>query len=137
MSVIRSESTLMGRTTRLVGTGAADDRSLVFQRQTEAARGWGTVIDQLLLWWENPAWAGDDEGFVAPARSATELALQLAQTWRDQGVVAPLRVIPDGEGGIAFERREGPCFTSLRIALDGLVELLNFENSRLVSREQL
>ena len=31
MSLIQSESTLMGRTTRLVGTGAADDRSLVFQ----------------------------------------------------------------------------------------------------------
>ena len=135
MSVASMETTLMGRITRYVGTGAASDRSLVSPRRY--GRGWDAMISQLLQWSDDPAEAGDDDGFDPPSYTAIGQALELARAWRDAEMVPPLRVLPDGEGGIAFERREGPSFKSLRVSADGTVELLAFENSRLISHDQL
>lgn len=131
MSVITSGSTLMRQVERHVPTGAAHDRSLTnFDRH-----GWDNAVNRLLLWWQDPARAGDDDGFVPPSRVAVDVAIQVATALRDNRRPPPLRVIPDGEGGVAFERRGGHIFESLRVAADGEKELLVFENSRLVLRE--
>ena len=132
MSAVRLESTLLRRVERHVETSAASNRSLV----SGARGGWESAIDSLLAWWEDPARAGDEDGFVGPSREIIQVALQLASVCRANFLSPPLRVVPDGEGGIAFERRAGHEFESLRVAADGRVELLVFENSRLVHREQ-
>ena len=53
---------------------------------------------------------------------------------RDAGCAAPFCVVPDGEGGIAFERRSGDFFHSLEILADGWIELSTFKNCRLQSK---
>ena len=131
MSVISSDGTLIIRVERHVKTGATTDRALVSAVRT----GWDTTIDRLLAWWEEPSLAGDDDGFEPPSRESIHVALQLARAYRDNFLSPPLRVVPDGEGGVAFERRSGNLFESLRVAADGRAELLAFENSRLVLRE--
>ena len=56
---------------------------------------------------------------------------------RDAGWAAPLRVVPDGDGGIAFEHRAGECFESLELTADGQVELIRFLKSKVMQRQQL
>lgn len=129
MSVVTSESTLIRRVEPYLKTGTARDRSLV-----SAHPNWGTCIDRLLAWWENPESAGDEDGFLPPSRDAIHAALQLARVYRDF-LPPPMRVAPDGEGGLAFERRAENVFESLRVAADGRAELLAFEDSRLVLRQ--
>ena len=49
-------------------------------------------------------------------------------------MAAPLRVVPDGEGGISFERRDEIRFQSLDVLQDGSIELHTFRDCRLVSK---
>ena len=57
---------------------------------------------------------------------------------RDHGVAAPLRIAPDGEGGIVFEwTHNPPYYHFLAIRLDGKTELSVFHDSKLVAREAI
>ena len=64
-------------------------------------------------------------------------ACRFAEAVRDLGWPPPLRVVPTGDGGISFERREGSVSQSIEIAPDGSIEMITIVASRLVHRQRL
>ena len=98
---------------------------------------WNRFIDTCLIEWGRDTTALEDEDFVPPSREIIGLAYDVAMFFLNKGVVPPTRVVPDGEGGISFERTEGELSVSLNINADKSVELLTFDNCRLRERCRL
>lgn len=125
---------------RLVKTGIDELTSDAIHRAGAANRDrWEDFIDSpLVVWGKDPSCLQDDEeGIIAPTREAVNRACVLAIKMRDQDAPPPTRVVPDGEGGISFERRLGDVFQSMDVSGDGSVELVTFHDCRLVSRIRL
>ncbi len=99
--------------------------------------GWKQVIDDQLIEWGKDPSRLEDDGIEPPSGAIIGLACDLVRTMRDKGLPPPLRVVPDGDGGIAFEWKNGPVFQTIEIEEDGSIELITFENSRLVSRQRI
>lgn len=103
--------------------------------------GWQTAIDDRLVEWGKDLRALEDEDIVPPSLQIIDLACRLAMEMRDDDYASPLRVVPNGEGGIVFESwpiqveegiEEGHV---IEINSDGSIELIVFANSQVVSRE--
>ncbi|HEX7379782.1 MAG TPA: hypothetical protein VF278_21840 [Pirellulales bacterium] len=113
------------------------------QAQTEAAdepttaQAWAPFInEQLAAWTLNPGQFADDD--VVPPNAATiACASATAISLRDQGAPAPTRIVPTGDGGIAFQYDSDPEFISIEVEPEGRVELLVFVNGRLTHRAEL
>ena len=104
------------------------------QKRREA---WDSIIDRYLVEWGRDASALEDEGFIPPGLEVVNLACQVAMEFRDEGLPPPIRVAPDGEGGLAFERVDGKVSESLNIYADQTIELLTFDDCRLSGRHRL
>ena len=94
---------------------------------------WKTAIDRLLDWRKDTSQL-IDEDMLPPTPDIIDIACTLAAKLRDEGQPGPMCVVPDGEGGIVFERRDGFRFQTFSVEADGRVELISFENSRLTER---
>jgi hypothetical protein len=119
-------------------TGATDyiERGLNARRKSHEIA-WRQLIDHPLIdWWKDPEQLNDD-GMVAPSRERIEQAIDIAMGFCDSGDAAPVRVVPDGYGGIVFEFRAGLNAASLRISDSGDVEFVVFESDALVSRRKV
>ena len=120
-----------------VETGAADDRILIDREHDGNRTAWQDLIDgKLIEWGRNPD-ALEDDGIRPPSATIIKLACQVATILRDEEWPPPLRVIPNGDGGIVFERREGQLFVTIEIDEDGSIEYAAFVNCRLVSQHRL
>lgn len=104
------------------------------QRNREA---WDGFIDTDLVEWGRNPQEMEDEDFDPPNAEVVYLACRVAMSLRDEGIDPPTRVVPDGEGGISFERVEGEFSASLNIYADGTSELLTFDDCRLRGRRRL
>ena len=135
MSIMEAHPELGWRIAQAEPTTAAADEGLASRTPNREYRfGWETIIDQYLVEWGRDPSVLMDEDFVPPSIAIIHKACQVARGLRDDGAPPPLRVVPDGEGGISFERRAGSCFQSLNILEDGSIEILTFEDSKLVCR---
>ena len=139
MTVIQSNDTLSGEyCLPKSSTAAATDQELASRGdRQEWLDEWDRFIDRYLV-----EWGKDPEGcveaeYAPPSATAIDVACRLAQEFRDKGKAPPLRVLPDGEGGISFERREGKTVELLNVEADGGAELLCFEDCKLRSRQVL
>jgi hypothetical protein len=139
MTLIKERATLTERLREEHSTRGADVIAFAttqsdLQRSRED---WQNVIDkQLIEWGQDPDQLQDD-GLTAPSRDIIGLACQLAVMYRDSGMPSPLRAVPNGSGGIVFERKDGATFETLEIRADGSVEVAAFKNSRLRYRRRL
>jgi hypothetical protein len=88
----------------------------------------------LLLAWHNEPDYLVDEDVLPPTRQIIYKAYRLAMALRDNRSPGPLRVVPDGDGGIVFERQEGAVFETISVESTGRVEVMSFEGSRLTAR---
>jgi hypothetical protein len=116
-------------------TGAAADSlaSEVLLREESKSR-WQDVIDKKLIeWGRNPQQVAEDD-LIPPTARATNAAVGIAVKMRDQGFLPPLRVVPDGDGGIVLERWEGAASESIEICHDGSAEFVQCRNHRVVQR---
>ncbi|MCO6043300.1 hypothetical protein NG895_05220 [Aeoliella sp. ICT_H6.2] len=96
---------------------------------------WQIAIEQTLdLWLKNPD-ALEDDGIDAPDATTIRLAFDYAETLRDRGLLPPTCIVPDGSGGIVFERRQGNESEVVHIWDDGSVEFQQFDGAKLVCRE--
>ncbi len=103
----------------------------------EDRQAWQNVIDGPLKTWElDPASIQEDD-FEPPRLDLLPMVVEVALSLRDHGVEPPLRVVPNGEGGVVFEGRTTPFFWSVEVEKTGLLSLSLFRNHRLVSRHQL
>ena len=111
------------------------DETVLLSEKFQNRVGWQKVIDDQLIEWGKDPSQFEDDGIEVPSGESIRRAYDVARRMHDAGVPPPLRVVPDGDGGITFERQDGPVFQTIEIADDGSVEGIVFENSRLVSRQ--
>jgi hypothetical protein len=123
--------------------GPTRDEDLQSARSAPAKRDWNAVIDNCLIEWgrdtDGSCFRDEEEDFVPPTPHALHLAAcRVAPTMRDAGLPAPLHVVPDGNGGLSFEfePQDRTWFASLDIGGEGSVELLVFDEGRLIFRER-
>ncbi len=119
---------------RYVALDRGDDQGLAtLAREREVdIEAWNRFIDFDLVEWGCDSSSLEDDDFVPPSQQTIDLAVKFARAWRDGGEPAPLRVLPDGDFGIAFEWRWGDLFQSLHLDGDGSAELDTFYDCRLV-----
>lgn len=112
------------------------DQSLAsrFRDRAASTDGWQQVIDEYLTPWILDPTSLEEEDLEPPSLEILRLACRVARYLRDENWVPPLRVVPDGEGGVAFEFRDGSCFYTLNVFPNRLGELITFDGCRLVSR---
>lgn len=99
----------------LVLTEVADDRSLATAARSreENRSGRQHVIDRHLVEWGGTEANLGDADLVPPTRQAIDLARRLGMLFRDRGTPPPMRVVPNGDGGICFERWHGERFQTI------------------------
>jgi hypothetical protein len=101
-------------------------------------REWDKMMDDKLLSWFGPhVDERDEDGLEWPSRASLASAYNLAKALRGSGAPAPSGVVPNGEGGVAFEWRQGKLFASLEVKKNAPPEIMVFEGSRLLHREAL
>ena len=105
--------------------------------QRAARERWQDVIDRKLIEWGRSPSPIEDMGVDPPTKETIQRAIRLAETLRDEGVPAPESVVPDPNGGIVFERREGNLAEVYHFWDDGTIEYQRFEGTRLVERRTL
>ena len=133
-----SAAVLSGERTPVFATASVRHGELADKEQAERTRqAWQKLIDHTLVEWGKDASSLEDEEFVPPSLEVVDLACEIAMGLRDDGAEPPTRVVPDGEGGIAFERVEGAFSESLNVYADRAVEFLGFDDCRLICRRRL
>ena len=126
--------------TAAAGEGMLTSRQLYEERRAweyENRRAWEHVIDRQLIEWGKDPGRLECDDLRAPTAASIQTACEIAGFMRDEAEPPPLRVIPDGEGGIVFERAEGRAFVTVEIDEDGSVEICRFVDSRLQFRERV
>lgn len=123
------------------GNGAPASAAPVNSNSTnEARKAWQRLIDEKLIeWGRHPEQIEDEDGYKAPAAEILAQATRLVAYCRDHGVRPPLRMAPDGEGGIIFDWKNSdpPLHVIAQIHPDGVMETLEFLDSNLVSRKRI
>ncbi|HUY31724.1 MAG TPA: hypothetical protein VMV69_03015 [Pirellulales bacterium] len=121
---------------RLADGHASDDNDR--RNGAEALRAvWRSMIEETLNAWQRNPGELDDDGVRPPATDTIELARRLARRLCERGSPAPTGIVPNGSGGITFERHHGLSLETFRILADHSIELLVFEDCRLVSRRPI
>ena len=112
--------------------------SMIDARHEEARReAWQRLIDAKLLQWLRDPSQLEDDGTDAPTPTIVRLSLDLAERFREEGLPAPDSIVPDPNGGIVFERREGDVSEVLHVWDDGLAEYMRFHGTQLAERQPL
>jgi len=114
VTAILEKATLMASLPQVIHTATASDSAL------------GSVPAML-----------EDEDFIVPSSNSIRLGCKVARRLKEEGAQAPLRVVPDGEGGISFEWRQKNVYFELRVQSDGTGEWLEFKGGKLVGRGAL
>ena len=126
-----------------INTDAAHDEALASTQDLastqnqERQRAWSQVIDDKLIEWGSHPEILEDKDFVPPTAKSLARAADIAMFFRDDVAPLPTGVVPDGDGGLTFERQSGTLFESLNIYEDGSVEILVFEDGRLRDRKKV
>jgi len=108
-----------------------------FLHDQESRGKWQELIDHKLIeWGRNPS-QFDDEGVEPPSGEIVRRAIEIAKQFRHDGLTPPDSIVPDPNGGIVFERREGDVAEVFHIWDDGTVEYRCFQGARLVERRTL
>ncbi len=118
--------------------GAEKSNVFFFQGNLDAIveAEWRAILTQLRVWMENPS-ATEDEGTRPLSLKSLSQAAVRAVQLRDDSWVPPTRLVPDGDGGVAFEWREGTSLRLLTIGVSGLEVLREFRQARLVLKREL
>jgi len=106
------------------------------ERDPELRAAWQELADNSLLEWQRDPSQLDEEGTTTPSIETIQRAIRLASDLDGRGVPAPIRIVPDVQGGIVFEFEWGQLFESLHIQPAGNVEHRRFYRNRLVWRDQ-
>lgn len=133
MPVAESFSTARITPDAVVPTHAANNLFLsVPGRRTETA--WQLILDRFIDWGRSPGEI-DEDGWESPSLAALEAAYKLLGRLRDQDAPPPRAVVPNGEGGIIFERGTALEAEAFEIDASGSAEYRRFVGDRLLHRQ--
>jgi hypothetical protein len=114
-----------------------DEPNSISTREDRAA--WQRLIDDNLIeWGRHPEQFEDEDGYKAPTADNLVRATEFIAFCRDRALIPPLRMAPDGEGGIVFQWKDIPPFYYyVEIHADGNTELLIFQDCQLMVRQPI
>lgn len=142
MTTADTEIAMQNRLKSATDTRVADEDSLASTYESKAEKekryeAWRNLINEPLIDWGKDPNKLEDDGIVAPTKDIITLALTYAMALRDAGWPAPTSVVPNGAGGIAFEKRSGRYHEIIEIYDDASAELITFHDSNLIGRKSL
>lgn len=114
-----------------VGTQAAPDDSTACLLE-DSEEGWLRTRKCLHSWLANPSQMGDDD-LIPPSTDLLRFACEYAAYLRRNQCPPPFRVLPDGYGGIVFERREDDALSVMEISAERVIRLRTFRGGLLIS----
>jgi hypothetical protein len=119
-------------------TSAVSDDALASpaRKRREDRSGWEPIDEKLRAWGRDPDQFDAGE-IVPPSRPIIYAARRVADKLCELGSPAPLRVVPDGDGGIAFEFRHRDDSETVHIHYDNSVEWIQFHKCQIFYRQQL
>lgn len=122
-----------------VGTGAVSDDALLQPvAETQAWKeAWRRVIDDKLIEWGRNPEALEEDDLIPPTARAVQVAGEIAIEMRNAGEPAPKRVVPDRDGGIAFERWEGDETVTIMVSEDGAIEVIMWVGSKIITSRRI
>lgn len=120
---------------RQVVTTSADPASMNDDRSRKL--GWQSIIDHRLIEWGRNPDVFDDEDYDPPNPVVIAKAIELATAYCNGGSFPPDSVVPDANGGIVFERRNGSGSQNIHFWGDGTVEYIELLNHKVVDRRKL
>ena len=94
---------------------------------------WSEIIEKKLIRWGMDRDFLRDDDLVPPSEAAIAKAFEVVSFMRERDWALPTGIIPDGEGGLAFENRQGSAYQRIELDENGEMRLLSFENHRLIS----
>ncbi|MDA0838830.1 MAG: hypothetical protein O3B01_15980 [Planctomycetota bacterium] len=131
------EASTYGQGRRENTSFVTDDTCLVTRSsRDDREQRWQVLIDVLTDWAMHPEEL-DEDGLEPPTQDVIQRAAWLACNLCEAGVRPPTRIVPNGDGGLAFESLQGDEFEALEIQNDLSVEFTFFKNSALKQRIKL
>ena len=97
------------------------------------AERWRGIVDLLLGWRSDPSRL-IAEDIEPPQIAVIDHALRVCDAWRRAPYTPPDRVLPDAEGGLAFEWYREPWFSDLEFERDGRATWRVYSDSRPIER---
>ncbi len=95
---------------------------------------WDQIVQTTLTAWLNDPNQLQEDDLESPSQHVITRARDVSLAMRDQEVPPPLRIVSDGDGGIAVEWEAGATFATYQIDADGTEEFVVLVNSCLVRR---
>jgi len=122
-----------------VPTGSATEDTLASNAlaATDPRSEWQRIIDQELIEWGRDSGQLAEANLIPPSLPATDCAVKIALGFRDRGAAPPMRVVPDGDGGIVFDRWSDSLTESIEISRDGRAEYVRCDRGQVVARRTL
>jgi hypothetical protein len=106
-------------------------------RRDRTQQQWQQVIEGDLTAWLRNSKQFEDDGVDPPSGTIVRLAMDIAESFRNQGWPGPDIVVADPNGGIVFERKSGDISEVVHIWDDGSAEYMQFDGTRMVQRAPL
>ena len=138
MSAIEANRTLIEDPRRTVRTRAATEAELAIAENREGVRrDWDDIIDRKLVEWGRDPKALEEDELLPPTFESVQTAIQIATVLRDMDATPPMRIVPDGDGGIVLERWSGNRTESFEIDARGRIEWVVWVDRRVDRRIEL
>lgn len=115
----------------------APDISLTAASAEASRIAWENIIDYKLVEWGRDPSILEEDDLIPPTGEAIDVSIEVAMQLLKNGNPPPMRVVPDRDGGVVFERWSGPLTVSIIVSRTGSVEVLLWNGSRIVKSEQL
>jgi len=137
--LVEAEQTAAEQNTEITPRGrsvSSTKSDLATPATRQFGRQWQPVLDKLNLWWTDPE-VFDDEDYERPSPNVVSKAIGWANALKEKDRPAPHRVVPDGSGGIIFERRSGIHSEKLHFWDDGKIEVIEMSGHKVIDRVRL
>ena len=115
-------------------TDTASQMTRDYGREDERRQQWQDLIDHKLIEWGCDPNQFAEDGVEPLTAVAIQRAIELATVLRDSGETPLFSVVPDVNGGIVFEYREGDAAYVFHVWEDGRVECCVFQGTSLIER---
>jgi hypothetical protein len=121
----------------LTGADIVSPVTIEEAHDAEFREAWQDLIDRKLIKWLHDPMQLSDEGIEPPTGTILRLAIDYAEKFRDELLAPPSNVVPDPNGGIVFERRQGEFTEVFHFWDDGTLEYQRFVGTNLVERNAI